>query len=58
MYLDSLFLSGDCHGVHDAAGRLPDLGGTLLHDAAEWQARCTFEEARLGGPLVPEDPFR
>jgi tetratricopeptide (TPR) repeat protein len=58
LLLDGLYSSGDCHGVRDAVGKLPDLGGSLKQTAAEWQARCAFEEARLGGPLVPEDPFR
>jgi hypothetical protein len=58
LWLEALFLAGDCAGVRDAAGRLPDLGGSLRATAAEWQQRCTFEETRYRGPLVPANPFR
>ncbi|HVE81859.1 MAG TPA: hypothetical protein VND93_03390 [Myxococcales bacterium] len=56
--LEALFLSGDCAGVRNDAGQLPDLGAALKARAADWVERCDFEERTFRGPLVPEDGAR
>jgi len=52
--LEALFLSGDCAGVRNDAGQLPDLGAALKARAAEWVERCEFEEKTFKGPLPAE----
>jgi hypothetical protein len=52
--LETLFLSGDCAGVRNDAGQLPDLGAALKARAAEWVERCEFEEKTFKGPLAAE----
>jgi len=49
--LEALFLSGDCAGVRNDAGQLPDLGAALKARATEWVERCEFEEKTFKGPL-------
>ena len=52
--LEALFLAGDCAGVRNDAGQLPDLGAALKARAAEWVERCEFEEKTFKGPLPAE----
>lgn len=52
--LEALFLSGDCAGVRNDAGQLPDLGAALKARAAEWVERCEFEDKTFKGPLPAE----
>ena len=56
--LEALFLAGDCAGVRNDVGQLPDLGAALKARAAEWVARCEFEEKTFKGPLAAEDGGR
>ncbi|HEY8212106.1 MAG TPA: hypothetical protein VIG99_31710 [Myxococcaceae bacterium] len=53
--LESLYRSGDCAGVRNDAGQLPDLGAALKARAAEWVERCDFEEKAFKGP-PPAEP--
>ncbi|MFL5322260.1 MAG: hypothetical protein ACJ790_21565 [Myxococcaceae bacterium] len=57
LQLHSTFIAGDCNGVRDLTGRLPDLGEAFKTSAQEWVDRCAFEEKVFNGPLVPEGPF-
>ena len=52
--LEALYLAGDCAGVRDEAGRLPDLGEALRSRAKEWVERCEFEERTFKGPLAAD----
>jgi hypothetical protein len=56
--LGALFLAGDCAGVRNETGQLPDLGAPLKARGEEWVARCEFEERTFHGPLPPEEGFR
>jgi hypothetical protein len=56
--LEALYLSGDCAGVRNDVGQLPDLGAALKARAAEWVERCEFEEKAFKGPLVPQEAGR
>jgi len=52
------FRAGDCGGVADDIGQMPDFGPGLRAEVTEWQARCAFDVRTFHGPLVPADPFR
>lgn len=56
--IESLYRMGDCDGVRNEVGQLPDLGAAFKARATEWLARCDFEQHAFKGPLVPEEPFR
>ncbi len=58
LLLEALFLSGDCQGVRDLAGRLPGFGAAFKANAEELVSRCAFEEKAFNGPLVPKESFR
>ncbi len=55
---EALYLAGDCPGVVDLAGKLPDLGEVLRRQVNGWVARCDFEQRVFQSPLVPPAPFR
>jgi hypothetical protein len=52
--LQAEFEAGDCKGVRQDVGRLPDLGAAFKAAADDWRARCDFEEQTFHGPLAPE----
>ena len=52
------YRAGDCGGVADDIGQMPDFGPGLRAEVTEWQARCAFDVRTFHGPLVPADPFR
>jgi tetratricopeptide (TPR) repeat protein len=52
------YMAGDCGGVADDAGQLPDFGPGLRAEVTEWQKRCAFDVRTFNGPLVPANPFR
>jgi hypothetical protein len=52
------YMAGDCGGVADDAGQLPDFGPGLRAEVTEWQKRCAFDVRTFNGPLVPSGPFR
>lgn len=56
--LEAHFLAGDCDGVRQLAGGLPDLGRAFRTEVDDWVARCAFEEKAYAGPLVPRSAFR
>ncbi len=56
--IEALYLSGDCAGVRNEVGHLPDLGQSLKTSMLEWQARCDFEDRTFDGPVVSQSPFR
>jgi len=55
---EALYLAGDCRGVKDLAGRLPDLGEVTRRQVGGWVARCDFEQRVFQSALVPPGPFR
>ncbi len=52
------YLRGDCPGLKDQVGHLPDFGPSYKSSVLEWQDRCEFEERAFNGPLVSQSPFR
>ena len=56
--VEAAYLTGDCAGVKNDVGHLPDFGSTLKASILEWQERCQFEERIFKGPLVSQSPFR
>jgi len=56
--IEALYLSGDCAGVRNEVGHLPDLGQPFKTSLLEWQARCEFEDRTYSGPVVSQSPFR
>ena len=56
--VEAAYLNGDCAGVKNDVGHLPDFGSTLKASILEWQERCQFEERIFKGPLVSQSPFR
>jgi tetratricopeptide (TPR) repeat protein len=56
--VEASYLAGDCGAVRHEVGALPDFGPAFKAAAAEWVARCDFEDAAFQGPLVPRQPFR
>jgi tetratricopeptide (TPR) repeat protein len=52
------YLAGDCAGVSNELGHLPDFGEAYKSSVAEWAERCKFEEQAFNGPLVSKEPFR
>ena len=52
------YMAGDCGGVADDAGQLPDFGPGLRAEVTEWQKRCAFDVRTFNGPLAPANPFR
>jgi len=52
------YRAGDCGGVADDVGQMPDFGPGLRAEVTEWQTRCAFDVRTFHGPLVPADPFR
>jgi len=56
--VEALYLSGDCAGVKNEVGHLPDLGQSFKTAMLEWQARCDFENRTYSGPVVSQSPFR
>jgi tetratricopeptide (TPR) repeat protein len=56
--VEAAYLSGDCAGVKNDLGHLPDFGPTFKSSILEWQERCQFEERIFKGPLVSQSPFR
>ncbi|MFN0062470.1 MAG: tetratricopeptide repeat protein [Myxococcaceae bacterium] len=57
LLVQSLYLAGDCLGVKDAAGRVPDIGRGLLPLVREYVERCEFEARTFQGHLTPPDPL-
>jgi hypothetical protein len=56
--IEAQYLTGDCAGVKDEMGHLPDFGPAYKSSLVEWQDRCEFEERAFNGPLVSQSPFR
>ena len=56
--LEAHYLAGDCDGVRQIAGEMPDLGRAFRSEVDDWVARCAFEEGAYAGPLVPRNAFR
>jgi tetratricopeptide (TPR) repeat protein len=56
--VESSYLAGDCGAVRHEVGALPGFGPAFKAAAAEWVARCDFEDAAFHGPLVPRQAFR
>ena len=56
--IQALYEAGDCNGVADALGKLPDLGTAFRALTDEWGARCVFEQQSFHAPLVPDEIFR
>ncbi len=56
--VEASYLAGDCGAVRHEVGALPDFGPAFKAEAAEWVARCDFEDAAFQGPLVPRQAFR
>ena len=56
--LQALYEAGDCPGVEDALGHLPDLGVAFRAQSEEWRERCDFERTAFHGALVPSGDFR
>ena len=56
--LEAHYLAGDCDGVRQIAGEVPDLGRAFRTEVDDWVARCAFEEQAYAGPLVPRSAFR
>jgi hypothetical protein len=55
--IQALFLSGDCDGVRQTVGAMPDLGQGPRAEAAEWVDRCAFEESQFQHLLKPLTGF-
>jgi len=56
--VEAEFLAGDCAGVKNDLGQLPDFGASYKASLLEWRERCEFEERAFNGPLVSQSPFR
>ncbi|HME90356.1 MAG TPA: hypothetical protein VKE49_02960, partial [Myxococcaceae bacterium] len=56
--VEALYLSGDCAGVRNEVGHLPDYGQSFKTSMLEWRARCDFEDRTYSGPVVSQSPFR
>ncbi len=58
LLVETSYLAGDCGAVRHEVGALPDFGPAFKKAAAEWVARCDFEDAAFQGALVPRQAFR
>ncbi|HME92118.1 MAG TPA: hypothetical protein VKE49_11895, partial [Myxococcaceae bacterium] len=56
--IEAQYLAGDCAGVKNDLGHLPDLGQSFKAGIQEWRERCDFEERTFNGPLVSGERFR
>jgi hypothetical protein len=56
--VEAEYLTGDCAGVNDDLGQLPDFEASYKTSLLEWKDRCEFEERAFNGPLVSQSPFR
>jgi tetratricopeptide (TPR) repeat protein len=56
--VEAEYLDGDCAGVRNELGHLPDFGEAYKANVGEWAERCQFEEQAFHGPLVSKEPFR
>jgi len=56
--VEAEYLAGDCAGVKNDLGHLPDFGESYKAGIQEWLERCDFEERTFKGPLVSGEGFR